>query len=199
MKRTAWLFFAVIVFSAARLLPQKLDNLNVYYSLIDRSVAKIDSAINVPKENFFVRLSIPQPLDQLSSKIILAFRQKGYKIKEENDGPSVLNYVLIDTKVSYKNPYKDGFFGDVLADREVKLNGSYFLAANTNIGEPVYFNLTHNDTVVVDEIPNLESKSLPFTQGEQPQPPLLSNLLEPAIVIGALITTIILFFTVRSK
>lgn len=198
MRSFAQLVFTIIVFFAAPLLSQVKDNLNVYYDLIDRSVAKVDSAVNVSKENLFVKISVPQPLEQLKSKVILAFQQKGYKVKEENDG-LILNYILIDALLNYKNSYKDGLFGDVLCDREINLSGSYFIADNKGVGEPVYFNFTNTDTVIVDEIQNLESKVLPFARGELPQPPLLSNLMEPAIVIGALITTVILFFTVRSK
>ena len=199
MKRIAQLFFIVILFSAARLVSQPKDNLNIYYKLIDKSVDKIDSAVVASKENLFVKLSMPQPLDQLKSEVVHAFRKKGYVVKEENDSSTFINYILIDANVSYRKPYKDGLFGNVMADRVIKLNGSYFFAANSVVDEPVYFTFTFADTVAVDDIPALEIKSLPFTQGEIPEPPLLSNLLEPAIVIGALVTTIILFFTVRSK
>ena len=198
MKRIVQLFLILILFPAANLLCQPKDNLSIFYNLIDESVSKIDSSVNETKENLAVNLSLPQPLELLRSKLIIAFKQNGYVVKE-NDGSSTLNYSLTDANVTYQNPYKDGLFGSVLAERIIKLNGSYFLTANSEIKEPSFFNLTHADTVAIDSIPALENRSLPFTRGEVPQPPLLSNLLEPAIVIGALITTIILFFTVRSK
>ena len=199
MKRIAQLSFVLILFASINLLSQPADNLSIFNNLIDNSIVKVDSSAAASKGNLPVKLSLPQPLELLRSKIILAFQQKGYLVRENNDGSSFLNYSLMDANVSYRDPFKDGLFGSVLTDREIKLEGSYFIATNSGVNQPVYFTETYTDTVKIDDIPFLENRSLPFTQGEIPQPPLLSNLLEPAIVIGALITTIILFFTVRSK
>lgn len=176
-----------------------MDNLSVYYKLIDESVEKIDSVYAGSKENLSVKLSLPQALDQLKPRVIDAFKQNGFILSEAAVSPSSLNYSLTDAKVVYSDSYKDGFFGYIKTTRNVVLNGSYYISLPGGIEKPVFFNLVSSDTVAVDDIPTLENKSLPYTHGEVPLPPLFSNLIEPVIIIGALITTIILFFTVRSK
>ncbi len=61
------------------------------------------------------------------------------------------------------------------------------------------FSITETDTVSYENVSSYENPSIPFTQAEAPAEPFWSGITEPAIAIGTVIITLLLFFTVRSK
>ena len=190
----------LLVFSLSGLsIAQTLSNVEIINKLVDKSITRIDSSLDNHKEKIPVILSIPLPLDQLKTKIIQSFQTKGYSVNPTNPEAPYLNYALTNVSVLYEDSFTDGLFGDLKTGRKIKYDGSYFIARPEGDASPILFNFNSYDTVKVDNIPILENPSLPFTQSKIPQPPILSNLMEPIIVVGTLITTIILLFTVRSK
>lgn len=188
-----------LLFSANIVCPQTKSNYDLFGGLIKKSVAQIDSIVGDSKKNTVVNLSVPQLLDQLKPGLISEFNDKKFILKSENDKKPVLNFTLIEASINYKNSFTDGFFGEAMVEREAVLKGIYFSESPGGINNPVNFSLAAVDTVSMDDIPNLENKALPFTQGAVPPPPVLSSLLEPIIIVGTLVATVVLLFTVRSK
>ncbi|NMB80520.1 MAG: hypothetical protein GYA14_01745, partial [Ignavibacteria bacterium] len=109
-----------------------------------------------------------------------------------------LEHTIKNIRVEYSNPYKDGFFGDLLIERIIKIDANLILSDKSGI-KTYDMNDSYKDTVEVESIGRIENPAIPFTQSAIPELPFFSNLLEPIIVVGTLIVTIILFFTVRSK
>lgn len=199
MKKLYCIAAAVIIISTSNNYSQTRNNLEVFESLIEKSVVKTDSTALAAGKEKFVKISLPQTLEQLNPYLVSSFKKKGFVVNADKESNLIQNYTLTNAAVTYKNSYKDGLFGDVMTEREVRLEGAHFMSTPGGFEEPVHFIFTNIDSVIVDEISALESKSIPFTQGEIPNPPLISNILEPIIVVGTLITTVILLFTVRSK
>jgi len=189
----------VFLFSARIVCPQQKSNYDLFGGLIKKSVSQIYSALGDSKKNTVVNLSVPQLLDQLKPELISAFNSKGFILKSENEKQQVLNFTLIDASVNYKNPFTDGFFGDAMVEREAVLKGTYFSESQNAVGNPVGFSFSGVDTVSMDDISNLENKAFPFTQGAVPSPPVFSSLLEPVIIVGSLVASVVLLFTVRGK
>lgn len=57
------------------------------------------------------------------------------------------------------------------------------------------------DKINSDDINLIENEMFPFTQGKVPKPKksFFDELLEPVIVVGAAVLTVVLFFSVRTK
>lgn len=199
MKNKSAILFLLIVAFAGRISAQSKSNLEIIYSLIDRTVMKVDSAIG-GKQNIYLSITNPSMLDVLRPRIMEAFSLKGFVLLDKkNESVKSIDYTLVSANVEYKDSFSNGLFGGTLLQREVTLNGSILVPSENGIIKPVRFSEAATDTVKLDELNTIESQTLPFTQAKVPSLPLLSNLWEPIIVVGTLIVTVILLFTVRSK
>ena len=178
---------------------QTQTNLDVIYRLIDRSVSRTDSILGAKKTINLTFTSTPI-LEVLKPKIFQAFSESGYSLTASavESNPSV-NYIVTSLKVAYGNPFSDGLFGGLLLEREVSFNYSLTVTGTEKTIKTFSYTENQIDTVKVDEISGLENQTLPFTQSSIPSTPLLSNLWEPIIVVGTLIVTIVLLFSIRSK
>ena len=178
---------------------QTQTNLDVIYRLIDRSVSRTDSILGAKKTINLTFTSTPI-LEVLKPKIFQAFSEGGYSLTASavESNPSV-NYIVTSLKVAYGNPFSDGLFGGLLLEREVSFNYSLTVTGTEKTIKTFSYTENQIDTVKVDEISGLENQTLPFTQSSIPSTPLLSNLWEPIIVVGTLIVTIVLLFSIRSK
>ncbi len=108
-----------------------------------------------------------------------------------------LSYSIENAVVNYGEIFRDGFLGDHFVERKIFISGSYrFQDKEVKIKDFYFDNI---DTVKFDEIQTLENYSYPFTKGEIPSEPFLSNLFEPLVAITTAAVVIALFFTVRSK
>ena len=178
---------------------QTQNNLDLINVLIDNSVAKTDSLLG-GKQTIDLTVTTTQSLEILKPKVLQAFNERGYLLKTSNAESGIsVNYNLTSANVEYKNSYSDGFFGGIALERQITVNGSFTIIKLNHIIQPIGFAETRTDTVKLDEIATLENRSIPFTQGQIPSQPLLSTFWEPIIVVGTLIVTVILLFTVRSK
>jgi len=189
------LFLLVSISSIA----QTKTNLDVIYKLIDRSVSKADPILGT-KQTINLSFTSSSSLEILKPKIFQAFSEHGYSLTAYTvESNPAVNYTATSLKVEYKNPFSDGLFGGLMLEREISFNYSLTI---TNADKTIKsFNYTESqiDTVKLDEISGLENQTLPFTQSSIPSAPLLSNLWEPIIVVGTLIVTIVLLFSIRSK
>ena len=197
MKTRLRLFLILLLSLSANIYAQTKTNLDLIYKLIDNSLVSVNSAIG--EKSIALSITTSQPLEVLKPKIIKSFIDVGYILKPIDDSGISLNYNLIYAKVEYKNSFTNGLFGGALIEREVSINGMLTAVNSNKANNPVEFNKSVIDTVKVDDITKIENQSLPFTQAQVPSMPLLSNLWEPIVVVGTLIVTVILLFTVRSK
>lgn len=198
MKKTIIIFFALFVVPVF-VTAQTKANLERFFHLIDNSVAKVSDGI-VKTDVLSLSVTGPASLEMLKPKVSESFSKLGYKIKNENFADAAkVTYALNHAKVEYANAEKDGFFGDVVAERIVTLSGIVSLSSPDGSIKSFEVNESAKDTIVVDEIKNIEDPTISFTQGKKPEVSFFSNLLEPVLVVGTLVTTIILLFTVRGK
>jgi hypothetical protein len=192
------LFLLFILSISANIFAQTETNLDLIYKLINNSVVNADSIIG-GKQSIIFSVTTPQTLDVLKPKIIQSFNEHGYTLKSLGDSEATVNYNLTYSKVEYKDSFTDGLFGGALVEREVSISGVISVTKSNKISSPVEFTKSIKDTIQVNDISKIENQSLPFTHAQIPSMPLLSNLWEPIVVVGTLIVTVILLFTVRSK
>jgi len=192
---TPILFLVISILSIA----QTKTNLDVINTLIDRSVSKVDSIIG-SKQTINLTFTSSPILEVLKPKIFQTFSERGYSLTTSVTGSNTeVNYTVTSLKVEYRNPFSDGLFGGLLLEREISFNYSLTITRTDKTIKPFSYTENQIDTVKLDEISGLENKTLPFTQSSIPSTPLLSNLWEPIIVVGTLIVTIVLLFSIRSK
>jgi len=178
---------------------QTKTNLDVIYKLIDRSVSRADSILN-SKQTINLSFTSSSILEVLKPKIFQTFNEHGYALTSSTtESNSTVNYTATSLKVEYKNPFSAGLFGGLLSEREISFNYSLTITGTDKTIKSFSYIENQIDTVKLDEISGLENKTLPFTQAPIPSTPLLTNLWEPIIVIGTLIVTIVLLFSIRSK
>jgi hypothetical protein len=192
-------YLALLIFCfGLNTLAQTKTNLEKIDSLISQSVNQIDSLTN-PNEEVFLEITTPASIEILKGKIISAFSKHYKLINSKENAKREINYFLENVDIDYSNPQKEGFFGSFVVERTIKLSGNILIRDERNSIKTIPINNSINDRVYLDEIRLLEDSSLPFTQSEIPAVPILSNLFEPIVVVGTLIVTTILLFTVRSK
>lgn len=180
---------------------QTLSNLSVVNKLVELSAARIDSSFgNADKKIKLIFVAVPS-MQILKSGLINNLINHGFNIETAENSSNIgsLSYAIESVSVVYSDVRKTGFFGDLVVDRTVSLNGEYFISDGRKITKSDKFHFAEKDTVKYDSIQQLENAELAFTKGKIPEEPLFSNLLEPIIVAGTLIITVILFFTVRSR
>lgn len=177
---------------------QKKSNLELVDSLISVSVNELNNLIN-KNEKTFLEVIIPSSFDVLKGKIYSNFFKKIQLVNEKKDSIQFISFYLSKVKTFYSEIRKESFFGNLIVDRKIEINANVLIKNSLNQINAIEINKFVVDTVYVDDINRLEDKSLPFTQSEIPNIPLLSNLFEPVIVVGTLIISTVLLFVVRSK
>ncbi len=177
---------------------QTKSNLELVDSLISASVNELNNHIN-KKEKIFLEVISPSSFDVLKGKIYSNFSKNFYLVNEKKDSIQHISFYLSNVKTSYTEPIKESFFGNFIVNRRIEVKSNVVLKNSLNQINTIEINKFAVDKVYIDDINMLEDKSLPFTQSEIPNIPLLSNLFEPVIVVGTLIVSTVLLFVVRSK
>lgn len=193
-KSLRFLFFSLAFTSLVS--AQTQTNFDIFYTLVDSATTNAVKSLSAQNKKLKLNLELGNEYSVFANRIISNFQNSGFElISDESSAASSLNFVIEDCSVEYGDVYRDGLFGDFLMPRELKLSGNY-LSASSKLTE---FNFTSIDTVYYDDMIRIENRSYPFTQGELPDEPFFSSLLEPVVAIGAAAVTVILFFTIRSK
>lgn len=160
-------------------------SLSEYLSAGDTISFKYQSRLD---DNFFV------------SRILAGLSERGIKVVfDETKAASHLVYFLEDAGVEYSEVFKSGLLGDFVVGRKISYAGSFTLSDRNEILHAGKFLLEKSDSVEYDKIPLLENPSLSFTQTELPDEPFWASITEPLIAVGAIIVTVVLLFTIRSK
>lgn len=179
---------------------QTKTNLEVFYSLTDSLVSDINSELPETKNQILLTLNNGEVYSIFNNNIKSDFIKSGKKVwdvpPDEINIPEV-NIVIESASVNYGEVFKDGWFGSYYTNRQLTLKGNY-LQTFSDKGKQD-FNLVYSDSILVDQIGELENASFPFTQGQIPSEPFLSGLAEPILAIGTAAAMVILFFSVRSK
>lgn len=174
---------------------QEKNNFELIGDLITQSIEKIE----LKSDEVNLNLIISEGFEPLQNRIYSAFKDKFSAVSVKKSDQSLINYSINSINVEYGETFKDGFFGDIFAERKIEISGNYSIIENSKLVETKDFLESIEDTVNFGNLKSIENYSLPFTQGEKPNEPFLSGLTEPAIAIGTAIVTVVLFFTVRSN
>jgi len=195
-----FLLTILILINSLSVFSQTKTNLEVFYSLTDSLVHKIVSEIPANENQFLLNLNLGESYSLFENQIRTSFRKYGKEIPAHlpNDLyiPHV-NIVFEKAGVEYGEMFKDGWFGSHYVQRYETISGNYLQSSSESIKKE--FEITHLDTVKVEEIKNLENDSFPFTKDTIPSEPFLSGFAEPLIAIGTAAAAVVLFFTIRSK
>jgi hypothetical protein len=196
---SGFLFLLIFSFSFTLTFAQTKTNLEVFYSLVDSSVAKINQ--NVNSKNLKINFSTGAFYRLFQNQVIADFVRLGRTVLSDSTKTlpdfETVNYSMDNANVKYGDMERNGLLGDFVMQRKIDLSGSYLISKETINSER--FDFTYTDTVSVDDVKVIENPSFPFTQAEIPSEPFFSSLFEPAIAIGSAALAIILFFTIRSK
>ncbi len=176
---------------------QPRSNLDIIYDLIGNNVQKLLSELPHEIEPLqFEYISLPQ-YRGFENRFFYHLNEKGYL--SESNADTQLKYSMDQIGVLYSEPFRDGLLGDYKIERRVFLNGTFTLGTGNRVIKTNIVESTYRDTVYYSEIDAIESRNLTVTQGTKPPEPLFESLLEPVIAVGAVVVSIILLFTVRSK
>jgi len=197
LKRIILIITAFLVFQSPDIAQTK-TNLDLVFDLINHSILKAENFLNQKNSTYNFVYTSPDSYSFLKSSVVNSYIDKGILLNENDSLDTKLEHTIKNIRIEYSNPYKDGFFGDLLIERTIKIDANLIISDKSGI-KTYDLNDSYKDTVEVASISSIENPAIPFTQSAIPELPIFSNLLEPIIVVGTLIVTIILFFTVRSK
>jgi len=195
-----FLFSVISFFSISNSFCQLNTNLDVFYSLTDSLVDKINTEIPASEKKILLTLNLGRSYSLFSNSIRERFIKDGREIL--NQPPDELNIptvdiVMVGAGVEYGEMFRDGFFGAHYVQRFSTIFGSYLQSFSAEGKQD--FEITFLDTVKVEDVSSLENPSYPFTQATLPPEPFLSGVAEPVIAIGTAALVIVLFFTIRSE
>lgn len=189
----------VIIIANLSLNSQTKTNMDVFKSLIDSSITEVFLNETDSQKDIYLDLKLGSSYSIFENQIFKSVQAQKKNISStsnpsENIG---LSYSIENAIVNYGEVFRDGFLGDHFTERKIFVSGSYRFQDNEMKIKDFY--LENIDTVKFDEIQTQENSSYPFTKGEIPSEPFLSNLFEPLVAITTAAVVIALFFTVRSK
>lgn len=105
---------------------------------------------------------------------------------------------ILESRVVFEEPRRDGIFGPKITDRVVRLSVRAKIEVSTR--PPFFQEFTREvrDTVSLSELERLETPGLLMTKGTAPSQGFFGDLLEPLILLGSLGVAVYLLFAVRS-
>ncbi len=196
-KISLYLIFIISLFICTSSYSQVNDNLNSIYSLIDSSASEIINNNKYDSLKNYINVIAPDNYMLLKNRALFSFKKNDIHSKSMAN-KFVIIYSIDKVGVNYTDIFRDGLFGAYLLERKVFLKGSIRSTSNNNsVTKEFYFSKT--DTVNYGDLKQLENPYLPFTKGKVPAEPFFSSLLEPIIVVGTIVATVLLLFNARSK
>lgn len=193
-------FLIVLFFGGGKISFAKESNLQILYSLVDSSTSEIIKQLRNIDKSIKLEFELGEGYSVFENHIVKAFVENNFDVVDQKDSNKnfvLVNYVLDNAKVNYGEVYRDGLLGDYLLPRKILVSGNYLINSDPILVKD--FQYLYEDTVLVNNVKNLESYSFLFTKGEIPSEPFFSSLFEPLIAISAAAIAVFLFFTIRSK
>ncbi len=178
--------------------PQPKSNLDIIYNLVEENANQIINQLpqGINSVNFEYS-SLPE-YENLKNRFIYYLDNSDLLNKTDNKVP-ILKYSLDQIGILYSEPFRESLLGDYKVERKIFLNGTFALGNDNRVIKSNMVSSSRKDTIYYSEIKDIESQELKITQGTKPPEPLFESLLEPIIAVSAVVVTIILLFTVRSK
>ncbi len=178
--------------------PQPKSNLDIIYNLVEENANQIINQLpqGINSVNFEYS-SLPE-YENLKNRFIYYLDNSDLLNKTDNKVP-ILKYSLDQIGILYSEPFRESLLGDYKVERKIFLNGTFALGNDNRVIKSNMVSSSRKDTIYYSEIKDIESQELKITQGTKPPDPLFESLLEPIIAVSAVVVTIILLFTVRSK
>jgi len=194
-----YLILGLILFVSKINPAQSKTNLEIFTQLLDSSVVKLVNEININSNKIKFEFNQESAFPTFRNSLLFDLKNKIEVVNKNSldEKVPVVHYSIEKASVNYGEMFRDGFLGDYLVPRKIKLEGLYsIINENVNVYD---FNYSSVDTVFADNLDTIENKSLPFTEGKHPTEPFFSSLFEPLIAVGSAALAVILFFTIRSK
>ena len=190
---------AILLFeSSYSLKAQAPSNITLFFQYVDSTATAIaadcDTSINYGL-NFN---SVPLEGGLLKLHLIAELGKRGVKIIPDASSNKIF-YSIENARVDYGKPFRKAFLGSFFAERTITLKGNYAISIAGEKIRSDTFSFANKDSIYVENLRRLETPSLSFTRGIVPDPPFFSSLVEPIIAIGAIVISIYLLFSVRSK
>ncbi len=201
MKRIKIIYLPVffILFIPGLCRSQAISNLEVIHSLIDLSADAVSGNVTDPGRSYSLSFNSIDDYAYLQNRLIAQLSsERNINIDSLNNSSRII-FNLDYAGVKYSDTFKDGVFGGFMLARKAEIKGSYQIVDELNISFSDMIEFSAADTISYDDLGFVEQAGLPFTRGELPPEPFLPSLVEPLIAVGAVVITIILFFTVRTK
>jgi hypothetical protein len=191
--------FLVILFIAVSLNSQTISNLSYFNSFVDSSINLM--APHFEKgDSLFLNYESESGQVYFLNHIQTLLSKKGLRLVFQPDKAGLyLNYRIEKSGVDYSQVLKKEFLEDYFIERKIDYAGTFSLQNRNKVLETKQFNFTAKDTIDYNDVPGVENSQYKFTQAEVPAEPFWESILEPAVAVGAIILTVILLFTVRSK
>ncbi len=106
-------------------------------------------------------------------------------------------YIVNKLEISYTKPYRRKFLGEKIIIRNVSIEYFFKFINQNNIISYKPINVSYNDTINYNAIPNIENKMLTFTMAKIPEDSFIDKYTIPIITISTLSIIVYLFFTIR--
>ncbi len=120
------------------------------------------------------------------------------KITKERS-PNRIILSIENIGVYYSKPFRKWLLSNFEVQREISMEGSYTIFTKGKPLKANTFAFVKKDSVSYEDLKSLETPSLAFTKGKIPEAPFLTSFFEPLIALAAVIISIYLLFSVRSK
>jgi hypothetical protein len=137
----------------------------------------------------------------IEQELIAAFRGRGFAtLGSPGDSSVVAEFGVADARVAYANLRRDGFLGQRVLDRNVKLTlrGKIVDRRTGALLSIREWTEEQDDVVGISQIESLETPGVPMTKGTVPPEGFFSGLAEPLVVLGAIAVAVVLLFSIRS-
>jgi len=188
-------------FTSSYLFPQSTESnfkivLTQLSNIIEKKVApKLDST-----SEYYFEFTSPSEYGILKNVVIAAIKKGHIKISTLNNGvKKKILFSIENISTNYSQPFRDYFWEPYLMKRIISLAGTYSIYNSGVVSAAENFKTSKTDTVAYNAKNIIESPSFIFTRGLMPEPPLFTGLFEPIIAITAILISVYLLFSVRSK
>lgn len=178
---------------------QTRSNLEIIHRLIDRSAESISNQIADSNISYSVFFNSVDEYTYLENRLIAQLSTIRSINIDSLINSSMIRYNLDYAGIQYSDTFKDGLFGGFKLTRTTEIKGNFQIVNDNSISYSEIIEYSAVDTIYYDDIDFVEQPGLPFTQAKLPPEPFLPSLVEPIIAISAVVITVILFFTVRTK
>lgn len=189
----------VALFLTSDIFSQTISNLERINLLVDISTEEISFALQDTIDGYKIVNDTPSEYSILNNRVIASLSKNRIKLGDDSSHSNKISYIISHAGVQYSDLFRDGLFGEYLLERKFDLMGNFIVEKKGVVISSNTFEISKMDTVNYNNFAFIENNSLPFTKASVPSEPFLPSIIEPVIAITAVVVTIILFFTVRSK